>query len=118
MAYLVLVYARDAEAAGRVYAANHPDDETPHRAVGIYEFPSRSDDTQAPDCAGLHNAWTRDQKKGFMTCRCGGRHPRWRSRLVGAMLDYLGYNLMPRAKTPRLFQNPETHNPVPLKQTK
>lgn len=106
MGYLVLVYASDQEAANIVRRRARTEKSKP---VGIYRFPS-PDDAPHPPCTGMpHRGWTRDQAGGFMRCECGGRHPRWRSRFVGALLDNLGYNLMPRDKTSKLFRNPKTH---------
>ena len=113
MGILVMVYATDADAARRVHDA-FPSTDARHKTVGIYEFLNRDQaaEMDPPTCDGTPHrpmSWTRSLTRGFMTCSCGGRHPAWRSRFIGAVLDNLGYNLMPRSRTPRLFQNPPGH---------
>jgi len=49
---------------------------------------------------------------GHMTHGCGRRHKDWKARLVGSLFDILGLNLLPRARTPRLFQNPPSWEPT------
>jgi hypothetical protein len=75
------------------------------RTIGVYDFPKLAD--VGHTCTGtMHGGWLRNED-GYIVCVCGGRHPEWRKRFLGALRDYLGYNLLPRAKTPRIFQNPE-----------
>jgi hypothetical protein len=111
MPYLVIVYAKNRKAAETVYNANHPDDSNARRVIAAYAFPTREEETEvhAP-CAGFGHktmAWTRSLLGGYMTCQCGGRHPQWRRRVSGGLLDGLGFNLLRRDKTPALFRNPE-----------
>jgi hypothetical protein len=110
MPYLVIVYAKNRKAAEAVYNANHPEDGTTHRVVAVYAFPTRDEElsTHTP-CAGFGHktmSWTRSLVGGFMTCQCGGRHPQWRRRVAGGLLDHLGFNLLHRDQTPKLFRNP------------
>lgn len=83
--------------------ANAPD--TAARLVGWYDFPKLAD--VGHTCTGtMHGGWVRNED-GHIVCVCGGRHPEWRKRFLGALRDYLGYNLLPRANTPKAFRNPE-----------
>lgn len=112
MPYLVLVHCADEKAAEIVVNANHPDDGTRHRVVGVYDMPRVDDNT----CAGFRctkNSWTR-APGGHMVHSCGRRHPEWRRRLVGSLLDYVGRNLLNRDKTPKVFQNPKGWTEPPL----
>jgi len=109
MGYLVIIYARRNEQVRDIVR------EHPAATVGVYAFPAKGEpvcsgfSTSCPDRA---NAWRRDMVAGHMTHGCGRRHKDWKARLVGSLFDILGLNLLPRARTPRLFQNPPSWEPT------
>jgi hypothetical protein len=106
MPFLTIVWCRDPDAVRKVYAANHPEDETGHRIVGVFSFPRKEELT----CTGFCTArgwkvggWTR-HIRGWMICGvCGQRHRDTFKRLRGSLFDYLGANLM-GDKAPALFR--------------
>lgn len=101
-----MVYADDADTARAIRDQHTP--ATGGKVVGLYRFPAKDDCTCTGSCSRRTNGgWTRHAKGGHMICGgCGKRHQDTRKRLIGSLLDYLGINLLPRDKTPKLFQNP------------
>ena len=107
MPFLVMVYARDTQSARAIRDRYSKGDAG--RVVGVYRWPS----PDTPTCRGCATkkvtAWSRDPRGGWLVCgTCGHRHPDAARKWLGAALfDWLGYNLLPRRLTPRVFRNPE-----------
>jgi hypothetical protein len=77
------------------------------RVVGVYALPTKRDQVCRGFIGGCRKtAWTRDDH-GRIIHSCGGRAKNWSARLRGSLFDLLGINLLPRERTPALFQNPE-----------
>lgn len=103
MAYVIMMFAANEEEANRIL--NLPD-----RAVGMYQLPSKHDDSCTGYCqrgkAGKLNGWGRHPTDGYVVHQCGRPHKDRRSRIRTTLLDILGINLLDRENTPALFQNP------------
>jgi hypothetical protein len=106
MPFLAIVYVRDRTAADRIVERYAHGDAG--RIVGLYNWPKKDELTCKGFCATRRGmGWSR-HREGHMICAvCGSRHIQTRRRLVGALLDYLGVNLMKRSTTPPAFRNPE-----------
>lgn len=111
MPFIALVFARDANAANRLTRTLDPEgyaDNGGYKIVGLFRMPEMK---KTPTCSGYCSAggaYTRHQSGGWMMHACGKRHRDWRKRIFGSLFDVLGMNLLPRAITPKLFQNPDT----------
>jgi hypothetical protein len=105
MGYLIMIYARRPQQVKNILA------EHPAATLGIYAFPAKNGgvDICPRGCPG--RAWTR-HRDGYMVHICGRRTRDWRRRIVGSLFDTLGLNLLPRARTPKMFQNPEGWEPT------
>lgn len=111
MPFIVMLYVPDADdVRGLVKAISESDLTTDHiRTAGIYRWPLKADLSCQGFCSNKNHAspWRRNVR-GHMECGvCGGRHVHTRKRFIGALLDYLGMNLLPRSNTPKVFQNPD-----------
>jgi hypothetical protein len=116
MPFVVMLYAPDADAlrdipkrmdAGEITSG--PPLESRAKTVGIYRWPLKGDLSCRGYCSNKNHMspWRRNVR-GHMECgTCGGRHIHTRKRFIGALLDYLGVNLLPRTTTPKVFQNPD-----------
>lgn len=107
MPFLAIVYLPDRQSADSMMS---PDVLLPKgvKLVGVYEWPRKEQLTCKGFCATRKGmGWSR-HRKGHMVCVvCGGRHVHTRRRFVGALLDYLGINLLDGGSTPPAFRNPE-----------
>lgn len=78
------------------------------RAVGIFEYPTTH---RQPTCRGFCmdgklSPWTR-HRKGYIICAvCGHRHRKTKSRIIGALFDLMGANLI-NDRAPAAFRTPE-----------
>lgn len=109
MGYLVMVYTRDKKTAQKM--VNRYTQGGMGAAVGMYYFPAKGIEMCPGVCDATTkklNGWGRHSGLGFLTHACGRRHRKWKRHFIGALFDYLGVNLVPRARTPKLFQNPDT----------
>lgn len=109
MPYVIMVYASDEDEADKIFNQHRPDREG-SRAVGMYELPSKHDETCNGCChkvKGKLNGWSRHPEDGYIVHECGLPHKDRRSRIRTTLLDVLGINLLARSITPPLFQNPE-----------
>lgn len=110
MGFVVMVYAADRDAMLSVteIVEEHMDDARP---VAVFRYPTRRELTCRGFCMdGKLSPWTRD-RLGFMKCAvCGSRHRKTRSRLIGALFDYLGANLI-NHNAPAAFRTPEGYGP-------
>jgi hypothetical protein len=107
MPFIVVQYVKTATEARKIAA------ETPG-VVGVYSLPRAE---QVEVCPGFNGgcrvtSWTRDHTTGVMMHACGKRTRDWRKRIRGSLFDTLGINLLPRTRTPRMFQNPEGWGPT------
>jgi len=80
------------------------------RVVGWFRYPTRRELTCRGFCVdGKLSPWTRD-RSGFMKCAvCGGRHRKTRSRVIGALFDLLGANLL-NNRAPAAFRTPDGYS--------
>lgn len=110
MPFLALVYVRDADAA-RALIQEHRNSDSTGKVVGLYRLPAHDEKLCRGWCVGKRgmNPWRRHQPGGFMICGvCGNRHKDSFRRAIGGLFDSFGINLLPRNRTPRAYQNPET----------
>lgn len=112
MAFIALVFARDRKAADKLQRVVPPDgyeDNGGYKIVALFHMPAMK---VTPTCNGFctrgTSGWGRAIPEGHMVHTCGKRHRDWRKRIFGSLFDTLGINLLPRADTPALFQNPDT----------
>ena len=113
MGFVVMVYA-NTESDARALAAGIDRSRVADgraRTVGIFRYPNRAELTCRGFCMdGKMSPWSRD-RFGFMKCGvCGGRHRKTRSRLIGALFDFLGANLINHT-APATFRTPEGYGP-------
>lgn len=111
MPFLAIVWCRDADAVRTTKAIM---DESPDgiKLAGVFSYPGKD----AEFCPGAScvphrraQGWTRT-RRGVMVCgHCMKPHRDSRRRLIGALFDYLGANLMKNA--PRAFRTPEGYGP-------
>jgi len=111
MGFVVMVYVtdRDALLSATELIEDHMHDDA--RVVGVFRYPTRRELTCRGFCMdGKMSPWTRDPF-GFMKCAvCGSRHRQTRSRLIGALFDFLGANLYNHT-APAAFRTPEGYGP-------
>lgn len=105
MPFLAVVWCADPDEVQRVHA-HYTIDDAPGRLVGVFRYPVRAELKCTGSCTeGKMSRWTRDPK-GFMKCAvCGGRHRKTRSRVIGALFDHLGANLL--KNPPAVMRTPE-----------
>lgn len=106
MARIALIHIRDDHTADDMVGSPLP---SGAQWVGMFDFPSRAELRRGcPGCTRPPKkvqGWTRN-RRGFMECAsCGGRNPRLRQWLIGALFDYVGANLYQNA--PAAFRTPE-----------
>lgn len=107
MPYLAIVYVPD-DMTAEAIRERHSMTTTEGRLVALHEWPRKEDLTCRGFCNdGKLSPWIR-APKGYIVCGiCGGRHVHTRRRLLAAIRQYLGVNMLPRDKTPGAFVNPE-----------
>lgn len=106
MPFIAIVYASTPTQAQQIRKRYETGDAG--QIVGVYHWPSRDSLTCKGFCSrkGLQ-PWSRN-RHGWIECGiCKGRHVDTRKRFIGALLDYLGCNILRRDKTPKAFQNPQ-----------
>lgn len=103
MSYLVLIYVNDEEKADEL-VKHHSKSNSLGRAVGLYAL-ARKD---VPTCAGTcRGGWTKSETLGWDICgRCRRASTMWRPGLRRRLFSALGLNLLARADTPVMIQNP------------
>lgn len=111
MPFLMVLYVNNADDVRGMVGAINESDLTPDnlRIAGVYRWPTRDQLSCTGFCTNRNrmSPWKRNIR-GYTECgTCGGRHVHTRRWFIGALLDYLGINLMPRSKTPKVFQNPQ-----------
>lgn len=103
MPFLAIVYVPDHTAADRIverYSRGGAG-----RIVGLYRWNRKPE--SCTGCGGKMEAWGR-HRHGHLVCgTCNRPHRLARRRLIGAIFDYLGSNLLPRESTPIVFRNPD-----------
>jgi hypothetical protein len=111
MPFLALVYVKDAPTANRLIknwdATGYADQN--YKIVGMFRMPNARDVQTCSGYCKAGGAYTRHHPGGFLVHACGRRHRSWRKRIMSALFDTLGVNLMRRSETPALFQNPATY---------
>jgi hypothetical protein len=86
------------------------------RVVGLYRFPSSKDvecpGWRCPEVTNKRYGYAHHLTRGYIVHgACQRRERGWRARLAASLMGLLGYNLLPRDETPRVFQNPAGHEP-------
>lgn len=112
MPFLTIVWCRDADAVrnvrGLVDVAKERDVDA-GRIVGVFNYPRNGREScPGASCVPHRRAkgWTRN-KLGVMVCgNCMLPHRDLRKRLIGALFDYLGANLVNRV-APTAFKTPD-----------
>lgn len=109
MPYLVMLVVKDIDTAQGIAGGFSSTDVRP---VGVFRYPSKEECRCRGFCSGKRHmsAWRR-HRDGHMVCaECGYRHRDIRRRIIGALFDYLGANLM-RITPPATFQTPNGYGP-------
>lgn len=108
MPFLAIVWCRDADAVRRV--RDQYVDNDAGRIVGVFTYPGKNTEfCPGASCVPHRRAsgWTRT-RRGVMVCgHCKKPHRDLRRRLIGALFDYLGANLL--KNPPRAFRTPEDY---------
>lgn len=110
MGYLVITHVETIDHA-RVMLGAIPEAIEGARVVGVYRMPAR-DEPVCPGSTGgcKQQGWTRHDPRGYMVHACGLRNRNYRDLISISLMGQFGINLMPRDKTPRIFQNPKGYD--------
>lgn len=109
MGFVVMLYVDDIDTAHGVVGGLSS---TPVRPVGIFTYPTRGECKCTGNCTSRRgvSSWRRHKDGHMMCAECGYRHRDTRKRIIGALFDYLGANLM-RTRPPAAFRTPDGYGP-------
>lgn len=102
MPFIAIVYARDADRARELIAQ--------HRTtlIGLYRFPSKSEEMCPGATCRAGFGWARDKSNGHLIHACGRRNRNWRKMMRGMLYDVFGRNRA--ANVPPSFRDPDGTN--------
>jgi hypothetical protein len=114
MPFIAVIHIDGTTPPGDILAQQHTLEQIyGSRLVGLFEYPERKDIGCTGNCSGKGrlSSFSRDPR-GFMKCNiCGKRNRKVRTWLTGALFDFLGANLYPKA--PAVFRTPEGYGKPP-----
>ncbi len=103
MAFIVIVWARDARRA-REIRDSYTDSDV-GRVAGVYRFPRADEPTCLGDCTRERSAgWGRHRDGHMVHGACQRRHRDYRKRIAVALLDLFGKNML--RNPPSVFRSP------------